>query len=81
MDKSLPANTGSVGLIPGEGNGNSLQCSCLKNPMHRGDWRATVHGVARVRYDSATKQRYQPFPLTPRHTHTQAHTERMVCAL
>ena len=30
---------------PGEGNGNSLQYSCLENPMDRGDWQATVHGV------------------------------------
>ena len=31
----------------GEGNGNPLQCSCLENPMDRGAWRATVHGVAK----------------------------------
>ena len=31
---------------PGEGNGNPLQCSCLGNPMDRGAWWATVHGVA-----------------------------------
>ena len=37
---------GSVLLeIPAEGNGNPLQCSCLGNPMHRGAWQATVHGV------------------------------------
>ena len=30
---------------PGEGNGNSLQYSCLGNPTDRGAWRATVHGV------------------------------------
>ena len=47
MDKSLPGNTGNAGLIPGEGNGNSLLCSCLKNPMHRRHWWATVHGVAK----------------------------------
>ena len=33
---------------PGEGNGHPLQYSCLENPMDRGDWQATVHGVARV---------------------------------
>ena len=33
------------GRSPGEGNGNPLQCSCLENPMDRGTWRATVHGV------------------------------------
>ena len=31
---------------PGEGNGNPLQYSCLENPMDRGAWWATVHGVA-----------------------------------
>ena len=34
---------------PGEGNGNPLQCSCLENPMDRGAWWATVHGVAKSR--------------------------------
>ena len=34
---------------PGEENGNPLQYSCLENPIDRGTWRATVHGVARVR--------------------------------
>ena len=35
------------GRSPGEGNGNSLQYSCLENPMDGGVWWATVHGVAR----------------------------------
>ena len=30
-----------------EGNGNSLQYSCLGNPMDRGAWRAAAHGVAK----------------------------------
>jgi len=44
-------DTGDVGLIPHperslrEGNGNLLQYSCLQNPMIRGVWWATVHGV------------------------------------
>ena len=33
----------------GEGNGNPLQCSCLENPMDRGAWWATAHGVAKSR--------------------------------
>ena len=33
---------------PGKGNGNPLQYPCLENPMDRGAWQATVHGVARV---------------------------------
>ena len=56
MIKNPPGNAGDagdVGLIPelgrspGEGNGNSLQYSCLGNPMERGAWWAAVHGVAR----------------------------------
>ena len=35
-----------LGRSPGEGNGNPLQYSCLENPMDRGAWWATVHGVA-----------------------------------
>ena len=30
----------------GEGNGTPLQYSCLENPMDRGAWKATIHGVA-----------------------------------
>ena len=37
------------GRSPGEGNGYSLQYSCLENFMDRGVWRATVHGVAQIR--------------------------------
>ena len=33
----------------GEGNGNPLQYPCLENPMDRGAWKATVHGVAKSR--------------------------------
>ena len=54
--KNPPANAGNAGFMgsipgsgrsPGEGHGNPLQYSCLKNPMDRGDWLATVHGVAK----------------------------------
>ena len=34
-------------FIPGEGNGNLLQYSCLESPMDRGTWQATVYGVAK----------------------------------
>ena len=46
--KSPPANAGNTGSgrSAGEGNGNPLQYSCLQNPMDRGAWQATVHGVA-----------------------------------
>ena len=36
---------GHLGL--GKGNGNSLQYSCLENPMDRGAWQAIVHGVTK----------------------------------
>ena len=45
-------DTGSItgwGRPPGEGNGNALQDSCLENPVDRGAWWATVHGVAKSR--------------------------------
>ena len=51
--KNLPANAGDASSIPGSGrspgeeNGNPLQYSCLRNPMDRGAWRATVCGVAK----------------------------------
>ena len=40
-----------LGRSPGGGCGNPLQYSCLENRMDRGAWRATVHGVKRVRQD------------------------------
>ena len=36
-------------LSPEEGNGNPLQYSCLENPMDRGPWQATIHGVTKIR--------------------------------
>ena len=63
VGKESAYNVGELGSIPGsgrspgEGNGNPLQYSCLENPMDRGAWQATVHGVARVRHDLVTKER------------------------
>ena len=37
-----------LGRFPGERNGNPLQYSCLENSMDRGDWGATIHGVAKT---------------------------------
>ena len=57
MVMNLPANAEDakdMGLIPqsgrslGGGHSNPLQYSCLENPMDRGAWRATVHGVAEL---------------------------------
>ena len=53
-----PANAGDardegsvpgLGRSPGGGNGNPPQYSCLENPMDRGPWQATVHGVTKSR--------------------------------
>ena len=51
-DKESACNAGDLVLVPGvgrspeEGNGYPLQYTCLGNPMDRGAWQATVHGVA-----------------------------------
>ena len=42
-----PGSIPGLGRSPGEGNGNPLQYSCLKNPMDGGALWATVHGVAK----------------------------------
>ena len=53
--KASACNAGDLGAIPGlgrspgEGNGNPLQYSCLKNPMDGEAWQATVHGVTKSR--------------------------------
>ena len=62
--KNPPANAGDMGSIagsgrsPGEGNGYPLQYSCPGNPMERGAWWATVHGVSRVKHNLVTKQQH-----------------------
>ena len=51
--KNTPANAGDMGSVPGsgrspgEGSSNSLQYSCLGNPMNRGAWRVAALGVAK----------------------------------
>ena len=46
-------DTGAVGFLtwlrkfPGEGNGNPLQSSCLKNPMDSGAWQAIVQSITK----------------------------------
>ena len=68
-------NAGDPGSIsgsrryPGEGNGNPFQYSCQENPMYRGTWWATVHGVQRVGHDWATNSLFHmidgaPFSLS-----------------
>ena len=69
MIKNLPANagaTGDVGWIPGSGrspgagNDKPLQYSCLGNPMNKGVWQATVHGVTESRTRLSTCARSLP---------------------
>ena len=54
--KNQPGNAGDIrdmgsipgsGRSPGGGHGNPLQYSCLENPMNRGAWTATVHGITK----------------------------------
>ena len=56
----LSSNPGSR-RSPGERNGKPLQYSCLENPMHRGAWRAIVHGVTRVGHYLETKKTGRSF--------------------
>ena len=54
VGKESACNAGDPGSIPGlgrsprEGNGNSLNYSCLEKPMDRGAWQATVYRVSRI---------------------------------
>ena len=57
----IPRSRRSVG----EGNGNPLQYSCLENPMDRGAWWATIHGVTLNRTC-----------LSNTHTHPHPHTQK-----
>ena len=75
--KNSPASAGDTrdeGLIPGlkrspgVGNGNLPQYFCLKNPMDRGAWRATVHGVAKSQTQPSVHAHLRM------HTHTHTHT-------
>ena len=82
--KASACNAGDLGSIPGlgrspgEGNGNPLQYSCLENPMDRGAWWATVHGVAKSRtrlsdftFTATTDiTRWGPFTRPIKHTYS-----------
>ena len=75
VGKESTWNSGDLGSIPGlgrspgEGNSNPFQYSCLGNPMDRGTWQATAHGVPRVGHDLATKSSpsSDPGPLSSMH--------------
>ena len=53
MVKNPPVNAEGVGSSPGSGRStgggddNTLQCSCLGNPIERRAWQATIHGAAK----------------------------------
>ena len=74
-----------MGSIPGSGrspeggNGNPLQYSCLGNPMDRGAWRATVHGVSKsqTRLSRWAHTHTHTHSQTLSHTYTHTHTRRM----
>ena len=77
--KNLPAKGADSGLIPGSGKSpgrgkaNSLQYSCLGNPMDRGAWRATVHGVAQSQTLPEAHTQPRPRPMG------QARSPHSVC--
>ena len=82
MLKNPPASAGDWGSIsglgksPGPGNGNPLQNSCLRNPIDRGAWWATAHGVAKVQTtDTCTLA----CVCARTHTHTHTHTQVLGC--
>ena len=79
--KNPPASAGDAGTIPGwgrsPGEGKATQCSFLGNPMDRGAWWATVHGVAKSGtqlndYTTATNLRFTPTTRTWREPGSRA---------
>ena len=81
--KNLPVKAGDVrdvssipgsGRSPGGGNGNSLQDTCLENPMHRGAWGATVDRVSKE--SDTTKPLKQQQQQRPNSRHSQ-----LLCSL
>ena len=69
--KNPPANAGltqglipGLGSSPGGGHGNPLHYSCLENPVERGTWKATDHGLPKSWTHARTRAR----------THTHTHT-------
>ena len=66
---SIPAS----GRFPGEGNGSPLQYPCLGNPMNKGAWQATVHGVAK---ESDMTKWLQNLDSGRKHSQSSCHTPR-----
>ena len=64
-----PGSIPGLGRFPEGGNGSPLQCSCLKNPMDRKAWWATVHGVGKSR----TLSSHRGFHQAPPEGHSTLH--------
>ena len=72
--KNTPANAGDIrdmgsipgsGRSPGGGHGNSLQYSCLENPMDRGAWRAAVNRTAETDMTEVTQHSHMQCGYNP----------------
>ena len=50
-----PGSIPILGRCPGQRNWQATSVFCLENPIYRGAWQTTVHGVTRVRHNLATK--------------------------
>ena len=71
MIKNLPAKLQASGRAAGVGDSNPLQYSGLEDPMDRGAWRTTVHGVAKESNTTeVTEHTIYPFPLEAPHSST-----------
>ena len=80
--KNVPGSAGDTsdvssvcesGKSPGGGHGNSLQYSCLENPMDRGAQWATVQRATKLLYNVVSVSAVQQSEYV--HTHTHTHTE------
>ena len=74
MILEYPSNSDNL-VVPGEGNGNPLQCSCLENPRDRGAWWAAIYGAAQSRTQLKHLSSSSLFP------HQAATVASMVCLL
>ena len=81
--KNPPANAGAtedsglipgLGRFPGEGIGNPLQYSCLENPMNRGVWWATAHGISKESDTTEWLSMHTHIPKGAHYTHVHVHT-------
>ena len=67
-----------LGRSPEEGNDNQLQYSCLGNPMDRGDWSATVHGVTKES-DMTEHTHMQWIPFRTIYKHAKCKIKAVLC--